>query len=455
MSILHIFRAYDIRGIFGSDLTMTTVVKIGQAFGTYMKLKGITQVTLGGDIRASTEIVEYGFMSGVLSTGVSVELIKQSPLGITLFNSFKKHLGASAFITASHLPPEWNGVKFYWGKGIGFSPEENEEIKSIFMSSEFRNEDAFNIGTFEEVDPLNDYLSYVKEQFDFQKTFKIAVDCGNGATSLVTPFMFEHLGFEVRDLYADADPTFPNRSSEPTEKSLQDLSKLIKTITIDFGVGFDGDGDRAVFVDELGNIISADAIGIIIAKHLMTTLQKNNVIINMECSIVMETQLKEMGANVHRIRVGHSFLSLEAEKIDAVWGIESSGHAIAPHIFLFDDALILPFLLANALESENKTLSQLVSEITLPVKERFDLPCSDETKFKVLDQIKVLLQKEEGEFSDIDGIALSTDHGRILIRVSNTSPKVRVTVESMTQIGFEQLRDKFLPIVKEELEKNG
>ncbi|MCH8907811.1 MAG: hypothetical protein IH840_12040, partial [Candidatus Heimdallarchaeota archaeon] len=163
--IQHIFRAYDIRGIFGQDLNVETMLKIGQAFGTYLGRKGITKITIGGDIRASTQTLLHVLIAGVSSTGISGEIVKQSPLGLTLFHSFQKQYGASAFITASHLPPEWNGVKFYWGEGIGFSPEENAEIQSIFMGDEFAQVTAFKTGSFDFTDPFDNFVDYVNSKF--------------------------------------------------------------------------------------------------------------------------------------------------------------------------------------------------------------------------------------------------------------------------------------------------
>ncbi len=446
---LAIFRAYDVRGIFGQDLTIETMANIGRAFGSYMVKHNIDHVTVGGDIRASTSILLKVLVAGIASTGVSCEVINQSPLGITLFNSFKKGYGASAFITASHLPPEWNGVKFYWGPGIGFSPEENEEFKKIFVDRDFINAGAFEIGKIMTLeDSYDQFLAYIKEKFQFTKKFKIAVDSGNGATALVQPQLFEDLGFEVVPLYDDPDPRFPNRPSEPNEETLQDLAKLVKEKGVDFGAGFDGDGDRCVFVDDLGNVISSDAFGIVVAEYLLETGDNNRVIINMECSIAMENHLREIGAEIFRIRVGHSFLSLEAQKNDAVWGVEASGHAIAPSVFLFDDALILPLMLAKALEHRNQAFSELVAKVKLPVKKRYDLKCSDETKFDVLDEIIAYFKNEEGEVNDLDGVALTNNDGRILVRVSNTSPKIRATFESMTQEGFDSLVNTYLEKVK-------
>ncbi len=446
MSVDHIFRAYDIRGIVGEDLTPDVMNRIGKAFATFVKGKGHNAVGVGGDIRGTTTELQKSLISGITSQGVDVHLVETSPLGLALFEAFEQKLGASAFVTASHLPPEWNGVKFYWGEGIGFSPDENEEIHSLFTRDEFT--DSEKLGKVTKVNTYEKYVKYLKSKFSFEKSFAIGVDCGNGATSVVMPELFENLGFGVFSIFDTPDPTFPNRTSEPNETSLKKFSEFLQNKQVDFGAGFDGDGDRCVFTDENGRVIPSDNAGLIIAEYLVKSTGNNKVIINEECSKIVEDQLKKIGADVTRIRVGHSFLSLEAKKLGAVWGIEASGHAVAPDIFLFDDALILPLLMAKALEFHGKPLSVLNDQIPSSVRKRFDLKCNDDRKFEVVKELTEQFKHEYENVSTLDGVSVSLPKGRVLVRVSNTSPKVRVTVEALNKEDFDKLVDEFLPKVE-------
>ena len=447
MVIDYIFRAYDIRGIVDSHLTGTTMNLIGKAFGTYLLSLKKAKIAVGGDIRTSTPKLTNAFINGVTSTGIVVEKIENGPLGITLFHSFHQKLGASAYVTASHLPPEWNGVKFYWGTGIGFSPAENMAVKEIFFSKKFKQ--AQRQGTIALATPFEAYITYVTSKFgsNIGDGYSIVLDCGNGATTMVIPELYEKFGFTVDTLYGVPDPNFPNRISEPTPDSLHELGKLIKTKTVAFGAGFDGDGDRCVFSDEKGVILSSDIFGLILAKYLIETTSNKKIIINVESSLATEKQLCDLGAKVKRIRVGHSFLSLEANSIKCVWAFEASGHAIFPEVFLFDDALILPLLLTQALSYFKKPLSLLAQQFNTSYIKRFDISCSDEIKFSVIKQIEDAVSKLEGEKSFLDGIALTQKSGRALIRVSNTSPKIRVTIEAIEQNGFNKLHDEFLNLV--------
>ncbi len=162
----------------------------------------------------------------------------------------------------------------------------------------------------------------------------------------------------------------------------------------------------------------------------------------------MEDELRKMGAEVKRIRVGHSFLSMEAKETKSIWGIEASGHAVAPEIFLFDDALILPLLMAKALEFHGKSLSELNSRIPSSVRKRFDLKCDDAVKFKLVKELTKEFKEKFDQVSTLDGVAVTLPQGRVLVRVSNTSPKIRVTIEALNQDDFEKLEKQFIPEIK-------
>ncbi len=447
--IQHIFRAYDIRGIFNKDLDTTIMNLIGRAYGTLIKKKGHDRITVGGDIRASTPVLIESFIAGVASTGVHVEYVLPSPLGVTLFHAWQQDHVASAFITASHLPPEWNGVKFYHGKGMGFSPDENKQVQNIFNNFKFETPDAFNIGNFVKVYPFDEYVDYLKKKFVFKKSHKIVVDCGNGAMSLVAPRVFKELGFDVVEVFCSPDPRFPNRPSEPEPKVLTELSKKVRESEAIMGVAFDGDGDRAVIVDEEGHVLTGDETGVIISKYLLEKEPGSSIVINVECSLVVEQELKKAGAKVKWIPVGHSYLSFEAEKENAIFGIEASGHMIAPKVFLFDDAIVIPLLMLQALDHFNEPLSKLRKQVPKIHKKRFDLEASDKTKFEVVKKISDYLEKEFGNVVTLDGAMVSTDDLRLLVRASNTSPLVRVTIETSSEEKFEEAMNKYLPKIKE------
>ncbi|MHA1828862.1 MAG: hypothetical protein ACTSX6_09490, partial [Candidatus Heimdallarchaeaceae archaeon] len=336
----HIFRAYDIRGIYNRDLTAPVMYSIGLAVGTYVSntLKG-REILVGNDIRFSSIPLAYSFISGVLSTGINVTYVGTTAFGQTLFAGWTLKKDTIAFITASHLPPEWNGIKFYHNDGTGYSEEELMKIKDIVLNKNFELVSWQQIGKSETYAPQNSYKEFFINRASFDKKLRVALDCGGGSTALSAPEIFKAVGLEVVEIFCEPDPTFSGRPSDPKPKNLTKLIEALKSTACDFGVAFDGDGDRAVIADDKGNILSADETGIIIGKYGLKR-KKGIVIVNVECSKAVKEQLEPDGFQIKQIPVGHTFLTIEAKKVNAPLGIESSGHIIIPEFFLFDDALV-------------------------------------------------------------------------------------------------------------------
>ena len=279
----------------------------------------------------------------------------------------------------------------------------------------------------------------MKDHFQFEKKIRVAVDCGGASMTLSAPHIFKNLGLDLVPVYCDPDPLFSQRPSDPKPENLGTLTKIVKEKNCDFGVAFDGDGDRSVIVDDKGSVLSADETGILIGKHGLKG-RKGVVIANVECSKTVSEQLTPLGFNVKKIQVGHTFLTLHAKKENALLGIESSGHLILPEYFLFDDALVVPLKVAEILDATDKSLSELRDEIpTYPTK-KVEIPCEDATKFKVMDELKKSFTKEYEKTNTLDGVRIDFDDGWVLIRASNTSPIIRLTAEAETK----ELVDNFV-----------
>ena len=224
----------------------------------------------------------------------------------------------------------------------------------------------------------------------------------------------------------------------------------------DFGAAFDGDGDRVVIVDDLGRMLSADQCGTIIAKDLLVD-HRGPVLANVECSMLIERVLEPLGAKIVRIPVGHTFLTLEAKRRNAVLGIESSGHFVIPSFFLFDDAMIIPLKLAEILVKTGRKVSELVDELPQFPKARENLECDDKLKFEVIRILADRLADEYGadRVNTMDGLRIDlNEDGWVLIRASNTSPLIRVTVEGATDAIMGKLMRKFVGIVEDAIKSS-
>ena len=440
----HIFRAYDIRGIYQDDISPELFYKIGQAAGTYVKrvLNG-KNLTVGNDIRQSSLPLVHSFISGVSATGVDVQYTGTSTFGQTLFAGWKSNQDIIAFVTASHLPPEWNGIKFYYGDGVGFPVEALEKIRDFTLTSEFETVDWGKVGAVQTVDPKINYKDFFLSKFNFKKPIKVAVDCGGASMALSVPEIFKDLGLDVVPVFCDIDPLFSVRPSEPKAKNLGVLVNTVREKQCDFGVAFDGDGDRAVLVDNTGKVLSADETGIILGKFGITD-KRGTVIVNVEVSKAVREQLEPLGFTVKQIRVGHTFLTLEGKKENACLGIESSGHVILPEYFLFDDAIVVPLKMAEILQNNEKTLSELVDELPLYPTVREEIDCPDAIKFSVVKALKAEFTKEFENTSVLDGIRVTFDEGWVLIRQSNTSPIIRLTAEADDETSLNRLKTEFM-----------
>jgi len=440
----HIFRAYDIRGIYNKDISPDLFHRIGLAAGKYVKnFIGGNHLAVGNDIRPSSPSLVHGFISGVSALGVNVVYTGTTSFGQTLFKGWELKQDLIAFVTASHLPPEWNGIKFYYGDGVGLPEEELMKIRDFTLKNNLEVVGWKDVGIVKSVDSKASYKKYLKTKFTFKKKLKVALDCGGASMTLSAPEIFNEIGLDTKAIFCEPDPLFSKRPSDPKPKNLSTLVNTVKNERCDFGVAFDGDGDRAVIVDNSGKILSADETGIILGKYGLKK-KKGTIIVNVECSKAVKEQLEPLGFKIKQIKVGHTFLTLEAKQEKSPLGIESSGHLILPEYFLFDDAIVVPLKIAEILDKTEKSLEEISAEIpTYPTKKE-EIDCSDQIKFNVVDKLKNDFSKEFENVNTMDGIRVEFDNGWVLIRPSNTSPIIRLTVEANKETILNQLTTKFM-----------
>lgn len=439
----HIFRAYDIRGLYGKDIDPTIFYRIGLAAGTYVKqhMQG-SRITVGNDIRKSSYPLVHAFLAGVNATGIHATYTGTTSFGQTLFSGWQKQDDLIAFVTASHLPPEWNGIKFYYGDGVGFPEEKLIEIRDIALQKQWNFVSWSGVGETTTTQTALSYQEYFQSKFSYQHTPKIALDCGGASMTLSAPEVFTSLGIDVVPVFCDPDPSFSQRPSDPKPANLTKVMQAVTANNCDFGVAFDGDGDRSVLIDNTGSVLSSDETGIILAKYGFPD-QKGVIITNVECSKAVSEQLTPLGFTVKQIQVGHTFLTLHAKKEHALLGMESSGHFILPSYFLFDDAIVVPLKIAEILDRMQTSLETLKNQIPTYPLEKTEIPCDDELKFTVIKQLQEQLKTEFDDINTLDGIRISLEHGWVLIRASNTSPIIRLTTEANTPEDVTKITNDF------------
>jgi phosphomannomutase len=436
---MNIFRAYDIRGIYGKDLTDDIMTRIGMAVGTCCP----GNFTVGRDFREHGAQLEKAFVSGLKKTGSNAHLIGTCPASLCVFANWKTKNDTAGYITASHLPAEWNGIKFFHQDGVGFFEDENKKLEKISSSGHFKK----GFGSVKMLEGMEkEYIDFVTERIKPEK-MNVTVDFGNGAACLLVPKILKRMNIKTNFLYDWPDPKFSNRDPEPTPQSMMALCKQVVKKKAGLGIAFDGDGDRAMFVDDTGKVMMTEQSAILFIRDIMRT-QKGPVVANVECSDIIEDEVRKYGQTVYRIPVGHTFLVQETKKYNAVFGVEKTGHICVPKFFWFDDAIINCVYMIEIASKLGKKLSEAIEELPTRLFERTEIDCSDETKFHVLDKIKEKATETYENVDTTDGAKIVFPDSWALIRVSNTSPKLRLSIEAIDQRRLNELKKEIMNLIE-------
>ena len=414
------------------------MTKIGKAVGTYAP----GNFTIGRDFREHSDELEDAFVSGVVSTGSNARIIGTCPASLCVFSNWQLKNNVAAYVTASHLPAEWNGIKFFHQDGVGFFEDENKKLEKIHISGPFRKGE----GTVEKVEGMEqEYIKFIKERIA-PKGLKVVADFGNGAACLIVPKILKEFDVEAKYLYDWPDPTFPNRDPEPKPETLTELSKRVVEENADLGVAFDADGDRALFADETGKVMMAEQSAVIFMRDIMKT-QKGPVVANIECSSLIDEEAKKQGQQVFRIPVGHTFLVQQTKAHSAILGVEKSGHICVPKFYWFDDAIINSIYMMEIVSKLGRKVSEIIEEMPKEYFDRLEIDSTDEKKFAVIEKVKEQAKKKYERITTIDGVRIDFPDSWALIRASNTSPKLRLTIESKNEEKLLELKQEMTRLI--------
>ena len=436
---MSIFRSYDIRGIYGKDIDEAIMKRIGAAFSAV----STDIIAVASDMRISSESLKNALISGCKSV-IDCGCV---PLGIGMLHTLGKY--DYAYITASHLPKEWNGVKFFHKNGIGFHETENKKIEKIFSETVASYVNKPKIKKENPKTLAYNYRKYVISKVKPEKKLHVVIDCGNGMASGVAKQIFTDAGFRAETIFDSLDGTFPNRASDPNEDPLQALRN--KTASADIGIAYDGDADRMVLVDDAGRKLTPEQTSYLIM--LGAAKENGPLIANIECTRIIDDIAKKFGKKVVRVPVGHTFLMNAVMQHKACFGVESAAHYALPSMAPFDDSLMVSVFAATVLSKQEEKLSDIVNKLKIYPFERVNFECSDTKKFIVVEKLKQKLSKEYKNVTTIDGVRVDFHEGWILVRASNTSPFVRLTAEAEDKKTLDKLKEKFSRALKEEIEK--
>jgi len=446
----HMFRAYDIRGIYGKDLTTQIAETVGKSFGTFIGAG--KKLAVGRDVRVGSEQLKNAVVKGLVSTGCQVVDLGLVTTPILYFGIAHKNKDGGVMITASHNPAEWNGLKLCREKGIIVGQGTGmEKIKEIITNKKFRETaKKEKVETYRGI--VDEYARFVMDKVRIGRKLKVILDTGNSVSGIVAPKLFRQTGCEVKVLNEKLDGTFPSRSPEPTEQSLQQLISAVKKTNVDFGVGYDGDGDRAVFVDDKGRLLTGDFASIIFARAFITK-GKRKVVYDVSCSSAVEEAIKAKGGVPVIERVGRPFMMDRVLREKAVFGGERSGHFYFPDIYGLDDGTFASLKMAEILSRSDKSLSWMVDQIPQYYSSTVNVPFFDKHKFAVTELLRARFEKKGFRILDIDGVKAQDENGWVLLRPSNTEPLIRIFAEGKTQAKLTELLELAQKTLKEEAER--
>lgn len=442
---LDIFKSYDIRGIYPSELDQPAAHAIGRAFVDFL---GVNRVAVGRDMRMSSQPLFEAFASGVTAQGADVVDLGLTSTDELYFAVGKFGYPAGAMITASHNPKDYNGFKLCREDAIALSAE-----TGVFAIRDLVERGSFAVsktsGRLQRRDVLPDFADHCLSFIDPAaiKPLRIAVDAGNGMAGHIVPAVFNRLPVQMIPLFFDLDGTFPNHPASPIEpENMVALQAAVRENKADLGAAFDGDADRVFITDEHGTLIGGDMVTALVSKMLLRTHPGATILYNLICSRSVPEVIQAAGGKPVRTRVGHSIIKRIMREQNAVFGGEHSGHFYFRDHYYADSGLIALLLVLALVSSERKPLSELLR----PIDTRFR---SGEINSEVRDIPGKLTEIERRygdakEIDHLDGVTIQYDDWWFNVRPSNTEPLLRLNVEADNPALLASKRDEVLALIR-------
>ena len=435
------FRAYDIRGIAGDNLSEDVVRRIGAAFAAQALAASCPGVAVGGDGRQSTPALVDALVEGLVAGGVRVIDIGTVPTPLLYYATHETGTGTGIMVTGSHNPPEYNGLKMM----LGSTTLAGEAIERLRLQVDATPTPPPAKATRKCADMLPSYCERVLADVTLARPLKVVVDCGNGVAGLVAPRLLSALGCEVTTLYGEVDASFPNHHPDPADPAnLADLIEAVAQNRADVGLAFDGDGDRLGVVTNTGDIVWPDTLLMFFTRAIAARHPRAGVVYDVKCSRHVARVAEAAGAEPILCRTGHSHIKARMRETGALLGGEFSGHiCFADRWYGFDDAIYAAArtleLLAASKASAAEVFGALPRGVSTP---EIKIATTDERKFEI---VEALGQASfgDGAITAIDGIRVDHEDGFGLVRASNTSPVLSLRFEADDAGALERIQQTF------------
>jgi phosphomannomutase/phosphoglucomutase len=464
------FREYDARWLYKKDINQLGIVDLGKGLGTQIikrTKKNNPRVIVGHDYRSYSEEIKAALKKGLISTGCKIEDIGLSLSPTVYYAQFNLDADAVAMVTASHNENGWTGVKMGIKKGLTHTPEEMKELKDITLNQKFIE----GQGSEKKIDGFQKiYKDDLINKNKIMKKIKAVVACGNGTAGIFAPEILRGIGCEVVELDCNLDYTFPKYNPNPEDlKMLHAISKAVKDNKADIGFGFDGDGDRVGVIDNNGNEIFSDKIGLLIARNLASTHKNSKFVVDVKSTGLYSTDKILIKNNCKTIywKTGHSHIKRKVNTEKALAGFEKSGHFFfsQPLGYGYDDGINSAIQVCYLLDNQSKMMSEIINELPTTYQTPTMAPfCKDEEKYQVVQDLVKQVEEIKNNKTKIDdqiitevlkvnGVRFSFEDGSWgLIRASSNKPSLVVVTESYTS---DERKKKIFYFIDDLLQKTG
>lgn len=457
LCLTKLFGTNGIRGVVNNEMNTDLALEIGKAWGTYLTKKNARpRVAIGTDARLSNDMLKNAISAGLLATGCDVVDVGLVPTPTLQYAVKEKKFDSGVIITASHNPPQFNGIKGVAFDGTEFSKDVEEEIERIYFSKSFKLATWKQVGKLTQWDGAIDlYIKGILATVDIavikQKKFHIVLDCGNGAGSVVTPLLLKQLGCKIVPLYCEPDGLFPSHNSEPLPENLTELIKTVPQVGADLGAAQDGDADRAIFVDEKGTYIWGDKTLALGCKYEIKKHKGGIAVTPVTTSSCFDDVVAENGGETIHTKVGSPVVARVMMERQAVFGGEENGGLIFPELQYCRDSAMSIAKILEIMAKEHKPLSALIDEIPKYEVYKTKMPCPDDIKENVMKILAVQTKNDPQikEVDETDGVKLYLDDGWVLMRPSGTEPIFRVYSESKSKQRAEELAQTYKKVAEE------
>ncbi|MCD6177987.1 phosphomannomutase/phosphoglucomutase [bacterium] len=446
-----IFRAYDIRGIWPEELDEKIAYRIARAFVCFLRennKKKVLDIAVGRDNRLSSPSLSQNFIEGIIDSGCNVIDIGLSTTPMLYFSVAHYGFDGGVEVSASHNPPEYNGFKLVREESRPISKITGiERIKELVLAntSFLPNKKKGNVI---KKNVLDDYSKFVFEGIQIKKIkpLRIVVDTANGVVGIVIPQIFKKLPVQLYHLFPELDGRFPNHLPNPlVEENLEDIKQTVRKKKADLGVAFDGDGDRIIFIDEKGEVVPPDLIGVLVAESVLKRYPGQKIMYDIRSSNIVKEKIKEAGGVAIMSRVGHSFIKERMRKENIVFAQEFSGHYYFKDRYFAESPFFVLFKILERLSESKKKFSDIIKEY----KKYYH---SGEINFEVADKEKKIKELEKkfskGKKTYLDGLRVDFKDWWFNVRPSNTEPLLRLVIEAKTKEVLEKKKKEISALIK-------